>query len=183
MTNLEKNRLLAEYLGAKQNANGEYEMYGFIEDITDSPTEQHFFKPEDMRFHCSYDWLMDIVHRIEGEGYIVDITLRAVSIHEIGRMIVDIGGHDNKLTKFQALFKACVEFVLWYNNMYSPKLDMTKDQNLMSIRRNSEAIGYIELKDGKIITTGLIGENTYDNFVELIKGLWGMDIHIDDFYS
>ena len=43
-------------------------------------------------------------------------------------------------------------------------------------------LGYIEIKDGKITTSGIIGENTYDNFVELIKGLQGFNIQIDDFY-
>jgi len=62
------------------------------------------------------------------------------------------------------------------------KLDLTKDQNLMSIR-SSGRVSYIEIKDGKIVTDGFVGENTYDNFVELIKGLQGFDIKIDEFYT
>ena len=62
------------------------------------------------------------------------------------------------------------------------QLDLTKDQNLFSIRKNGEVLGYIEIKDSKIVTEGIIGENTYDNFVELIKGLQGFDIEIDNFY-
>lgn len=62
------------------------------------------------------------------------------------------------------------------------EIDMTKDQHLMSIRKNGERLGDIEIEDGKIITSGFIGYNTYDNFVELIKGLQGHDINIDDFY-
>ncbi len=60
---------------------------------------------------------------------------------------------------------------------------MSYDQQLMSIRKDGRAIGYINIVDGKITTSGEIGENTYDNFVELIKGLWGFDIHIDNFYT
>jgi hypothetical protein len=62
------------------------------------------------------------------------------------------------------------------------KLDLTRDQHLMSIRSNGKEIGHIEIKDGKIVTNGYIGENTYDNFVELIHGLLGFDIKIDDFF-
>lgn len=62
-------------------------------------------------------------------------------------------------------------------------LDMTKDQNLMSIRKNGFVLGWIELKDGKIVTSGTIGENTYNNFVELIQGLYGFGIEIDNFYT
>ena len=64
----------------------------------------------------------------------------------------------------------------------SDKLDLQRDQHLMSIRQNGEKIGDIEIVDGKITTTGIIGDNQYDNFVELIKGLQGFDIKIDEFY-
>ncbi len=62
------------------------------------------------------------------------------------------------------------------------KIDFEMDQFLMSIRQKGKRIGDIEIVDGKITTTGVIGENQYDNFVELIKGLQGFDIKIDDFY-
>ena len=52
----------------------------------------------------------------------------------------------------------------------------------MSIRQNGERICDIEIVDGKITTSGIIGDNQYDNFVELIKGLQGFDIKIDEFY-
>lgn len=52
----------------------------------------------------------------------------------------------------------------------------------MSIRTNGKELGDIEIKDNKIVTSGLIGDNEYDNFVELIRGLQGFDIKIDDFF-
>ena len=61
-------------------------------------------------------------------------------------------------------------------------LDMSKDQHLMSIRRDGEEMGGVEITDGKITTYGLIGENTYENFVELIRGLQGHGIAMDDFF-
>ena len=67
-------------------------------------------------------------------------------------------------------------------NYKSEKLDLQRDQHLMSIRQNGERIGHIEIVDRKIRTTGVIGYNQYDNFVELIKGLQGFDIKIDEFY-
>jgi hypothetical protein len=56
------------------------------------------------------------------------------------------------------------------------------EQQMMSIRQNGKRIGDIEIVDGKITTTGIIGDNQYDNFVELIKGLQGFNIKIDEFY-
>lgn len=70
-----------------------------------------------------------------------------------------------------------------FNESFEPKpIDMQKDQHLMSIRSNGKEIGDIEIKDSKIVTSGYIGDNTYDNFVELIRGLQGFDIKIDDFF-
>jgi len=62
------------------------------------------------------------------------------------------------------------------------KLDLQRDQHLMSIRQNGIRICDIEIINGKITTNGIIGDNQYDNFVELIKGLQGFDIKIDEFY-
>ena len=67
-------------------------------------------------------------------------------------------------------------------NYNQDKLDLQKDQHLMSIRKNGVRIGDIEIVCGKITTTGIIGDNQYENFVELIKGLQGFDIKIDEFY-
>ena len=67
-------------------------------------------------------------------------------------------------------------------NYKSDKLDLQRDQHLLSIRQNGERIGDIEIVEGKITTTGIIGDSQYDNFVELIKGLQGFDIKIDEFY-
>ena len=62
------------------------------------------------------------------------------------------------------------------------KLDLSKDQHLMSIRSNGQEMGHIEIENGKIVTNDLIGENTYDNFVELVRGLQGFGIKVDDFF-
>lgn len=61
-------------------------------------------------------------------------------------------------------------------------IDFQKNQPLMSIRSKGQEIGYVEIEDGKIVTSGRIGDNKYDNFVQLIHGLQGFDIKIDDFY-
>lgn len=61
-------------------------------------------------------------------------------------------------------------------------LDLKKDQHLMSIRSNRKEMGDIEIENGKIVTSGYIGNNEYNNFVELIYGLQGFDIKIDDFF-
>jgi len=61
-------------------------------------------------------------------------------------------------------------------------LDLSKDQHLMSIRKGRRLMGHVEIEDGKIVTSGFVGENTYENFVDLIHGLQGHGIEIDDFF-
>lgn len=60
-------------------------------------------------------------------------------------------------------------------------IDYNFNQFLFSIRKGGE-VGYIEVFNGKLKTSGFIGENEYNNFVDLIKGLRGFDISIDDFF-
>lgn len=62
------------------------------------------------------------------------------------------------------------------------ELDMSKDQHLMSVRKHKELLGHIEISNGKIVTSGKIGEGSYDNFVQLIYALQGYGIEIDNFY-
>jgi hypothetical protein len=56
-------------------------------------------------------------------------------------------------------------------------------KHLMSIIQNGIKLCDIYTDhEGLIITEGLVGDNQYNNFVELIKGLQGFDIAIDQFY-
>jgi len=54
--------------------------------------------------------------------------------------------------------------------------ELEKDQNLFSIRKNGEVLGYIESKNGKFV-------NEYETLTDLIKGLQGFGIAIDNFYT
>jgi len=59
------NKLIAEFMDANPFREGDdvqsYEMYGILECIEDGLNEQHFFLPEEMLFHESWDWLMPVV--------------------------------------------------------------------------------------------------------------------------
>lgn len=61
--------------------------------------------------------------------------------------------------------------------------ELEKDQNIFSIRKDGNVLGYVESKDGKIVTSGYIGDNTYDSLTEFIQGLYGFGIAIDNFYT
>ena len=66
---MKDNKLIAEFMGANTSIESEdvqsYEMYGVLECIEDGISEKHFFLPEEMRFHTSWDWLMPVVCKID----------------------------------------------------------------------------------------------------------------------
>ena len=66
--------------------------------------------------------------------------------------------------------------------MQNQIIELEKDQNIFSIRKDGICLGYIESKDGKLVTSGQIGENEYTSLVELMRSLQGMDISVDNFY-
>jgi hypothetical protein len=61
--------------------------------------------------------------------------------------------------------------------------ELEKDQLIFSIRKNGEVLGYIESQNGKFVTSGMIGENEYETLTELIRGLYGFGIEIDNFFT
>ena len=61
-------------------------------------------------------------------------------------------------------------------------LDLSKDRYLISIRSNGKEMGQIDIENGKIVTSGLVGINTFNNLVELVNALCAQGITIDDFY-
>jgi hypothetical protein len=67
-------------------------------------------------------------------------------------------------------------------NILNKEIDLSYNQHLMSIRSNGKELGHIEICNGKIVTNGYVGEHEYTNFVDLIHGLQGFDIKIDDFF-
>ena len=68
---MKDNKLIAEFMGVKPLVLGgsiEYEMYGVLDCIEDFPNEKHFFLDDEMRFHESWDWLIPVAHKLEGDG-------------------------------------------------------------------------------------------------------------------
>jgi len=76
----------------------------------------HRMSLEELDFRYSWDSLMVVVEKIESLGYPVDIFKTAVSIHKTGgESVVDISGKEFE-SKIEAVYKACIEFIKWYND-------------------------------------------------------------------
>jgi len=117
------NKLIAEFMGTNKQPDRidsdvyEYELYGILECINDGENEQHFFTPDQMLFHTSWNWLMPVVQKIDQTGASVII----------GRMFCEIK-YINPLNQNQtfdvriasgvkrnAIVGAVTEFINWYN--------------------------------------------------------------------
>ena len=138
--NTENNKIIAEFMGAKEiitetthRIYKEFEMYGIIESIEDREDTKHFYQPEEMLFNSDWNWLMEVVEKIEnlpsrtlqGNYYLGNEVkiYKAINtnthyceinlVKESGYRIVSI--QFNKESKIKSVYDACLEFIKWYN--------------------------------------------------------------------
>ena len=71
------------------------------------------YRPENLKYHTNWEWLMPVVEKIETLGYTVNISSSVVHIYSDKHQIpLSIGTTFNKL---RATYQAVVEFIIWYN--------------------------------------------------------------------
>ena len=72
-------------------------------------------KSENLPFHNDWNWLMEVVEKIESLEYKVDISKwensQYCGIYLNGKKI---SGNETN-TKIEAVYNACLEFIKWYN--------------------------------------------------------------------
>lgn len=107
---MKDNKIIAEFMGAnpfRETINEDvqsYEMYGVLEAIyLTRISSQQFWLPEEMQFHASWDWLMQVVNQC----YTSNMQHPNDDITQ-GLIDVDI----------EATYKAVVEFIKEYNKTY-----------------------------------------------------------------
>lgn len=106
------NKLLAEFLGYKPNTNGVYPIVCI--------NEGKGWHLETMKFNYDWNWLMQVVDKIES---FVDQNNCARYNFMIEQSFIDIIDKSNsntiveidRGTKIKAVYDACVEFVKRYN--------------------------------------------------------------------
>ena len=73
-----------------------------------------------LKFHSSWDWLMPIVQKIEGlKNHYIEIVEDSAYVYDVSKfddnqtdpVIITKGD-----TKIDAVYKAVVEFIKWYNS-------------------------------------------------------------------
>lgn len=106
---LHGNKVIAEFMGAYyvNDAPEDYPDGYYMNDIDDIP-----LLPDEFYFHSSWDWLMPVVEKIEGLGYGVTIYRKGCHINDVGLSSANGFNHSSKI---EQTWKACVEFIEWYN--------------------------------------------------------------------
>jgi len=112
MNNLKNNKLIAEFMGGINEMPKGYILYCCIPDKLCKDT--HFFKPEDMQFHSSWDWFMPVVAKIES------LTIEKIpTFVQIEWNYCFIYGattiHMERKSKLEAVYDAVIEFIKLYN--------------------------------------------------------------------
>jgi hypothetical protein len=99
----ENNKLIAEFM-----------KYGVFEHFTNT----HVFgrvRNEELLFHSDWNWLMEVVEKIESLKFSILIGKNTCVIEQTyGKIALNLGVSKGK-TKIEAVYNACVEFIKWYN--------------------------------------------------------------------
>ena len=101
MNTIENNILLAEFMQPSFNGFGTYDFDGQL------------LTKEYLKFHSDWNWLMQVVEKIESLNFIVYIETNYCQLY-------NATNHEELIksiysTKIESVYNACVEFIKWYN--------------------------------------------------------------------
>ena len=106
---IENNKLIAEFMGFIADKSFEVKLVDGIN------TSYYYYKddvmclPETMRYNSSWNWLMEVVEKIER----LENNLKTETREEFTQFqkVLSLPIY----TKIEAVYNACVEFIKWYN--------------------------------------------------------------------
>ena len=101
----ENNKLIAEFMG--------WESFNQFSMIAPK-SEEDCWAFEDMKFHNDWNWLMEVVEKIEE---MADWSLELLTTDKKEYQMLIPLSNTNVIveTKIEAVYNACVEFIKWYN--------------------------------------------------------------------
>lgn len=71
--------------------------------------------PNTILYHSDWNWLMEVVEKIESKGFDVFINTCVCRISDVGEDRFEDIETFNSNNKIQAVYSAVVEFINWYN--------------------------------------------------------------------
>lgn len=125
---LENNKIIAEFLEFKKVnfLNGcytfiipDYLSHGEYKNLTlEDNKEVVAWDVENLIFHNDWNWIMQVVEKIESLNFVVQIHLNSCFIKEFEHFINNKAiwrGKSHAENKIEAVYSACIEFIKWYN--------------------------------------------------------------------
>ena len=106
MKTLENNKLIAEFLGYIDNGCSED---GFLI----HPITNYDVEISSLKYHKDWNWLMEVVEKIESLGYRIEIVKHICRIYLSNKETIVIS---ENIPKIEAVYSTVVEFIKWYNN-------------------------------------------------------------------
>ena len=111
MNTIENNKLLAEFMGGYQyDQEDDFITFDFTNNIFSNDT----ISLKHLKFDIDWNWLMEVVEKIDSlcinTGF--EIYSRYVHIRVNNNLTISSNVCNSKR---EAVYKACVEFVKWYN--------------------------------------------------------------------
>ena len=114
MNTTENNKLIAEFLGWTKKIDKEGEetpFYNLPIKFNNPQGVKEYIPLEGFIFDTDWNWLMEVVEKIEslGNNFIIEGNRGFINIPQIKQIEL------RKETKIEAVYNACVEFIKWYN--------------------------------------------------------------------
>ena len=107
--NTENNKIIAEFM-----------KWDILNDMTYSKaTKGKWVELDKLKFHSNWNWLMEVVEKIESIGFTFETKKNWARITRKGENII-LRWEEDK-TKIEAVYNACIEFIKWYNEQKSAK--------------------------------------------------------------
>jgi hypothetical protein len=112
--NTENNKIIAAFLGQDKNtALFYFPQFKNIEFKYGEYIACEHFSESQLKFHSDWNWLMEVVEKIESLGFVFSIKINWVKITK-DRVAIIVRWEED-FNKKEAVYNACVEFIKWYN--------------------------------------------------------------------
>ena len=95
----------------------EFMEWDILNDMTYSKaTKGKWIELDKLKFHSNWNWLMEVVEKIESLGYWTELLGGCHQEFRIGKInqikeFINKDGSDKK----EAVYNTCLEFIKWYN--------------------------------------------------------------------
>ena len=111
MKTIENNKLIAEFLSVKIHPCETIENFKFLPMEERGLYNGYFI--DELNYHEDWNWLMEVVEKIESLGYRIEIVKHICRIYLSNKETIIISENTPKI---EAVYNAVVEFIKWYNN-------------------------------------------------------------------